>query len=342
MTALARRRRPLLRRALAGLCLAAGGGGGAVAAAPPGTADDAGAVSLLLPSAPGGANALLATALAEALGPRLGRAVALRHRPSPRGAGHGIEALLRAPGDGSWLGFAQSSHVLLPALFPGLGFDPVADFEPVAGWCASPYALLVRADFPARDLREFFAVLRGEPGQHRYGSGGPASTQTLASERLLRAGRTSAGALHFAGSGPARAALAAGRVSFVLEMLPAALEATAPGRAGGLRLLAHAAAARLPAHPHVPTFAESAGSPELAAFGLDVWGVVLAPPATPEAVLEPVREAIRAAQADPAVAHRLGLIGSAPLALGTGPELRRFLAAQRAELERLARELAHG
>jgi len=165
------------------------------------------------------------------------------------------------------------------------------------------------------------------------------SGQTLATEQLLRAGGVLAGVMHFPGSGPARAALAAGRVSFVLEMLPTALEAAA---ATGLRLVALAASERAAATPWLPTFAESSGLPSLACFDLDVWSVLLAPPGTPHALLETLHQAVCAAQADPRLAARLAGLGSASLTLPSRAAVRDFLRAERRRLETQARRLDHG
>lgn len=295
-----------------------------------------GGATLLIPAPPGGANWMLAGILAEEMERRLGKRLSLQSRPSPRGAGHGVEALLTKPADGTWFAYAQSSHVLLPAHFPGLPFDPIDDFMPVGGWAETPHAVLVRADFPASDLRGLFALLRKQPGQHRYATGGRASTQTLASVALLRAGRVQARPLQLGGSGPARAALASGQVSFVLDMAPTALQAAAEGQ---LRVLAVGAPERMPAAPHVPTFAESSGMDALRQFDIGVFGVVLAPLATPEEKLAPMRQAMAAALADAAVRGRLERLGSAPLKLADAAAARAFLQAQRANLEGLVQSL---
>lgn len=294
------------------------------------------AASLLIPAPPGGANWLLAGLLAEEMHRRLGLRLARQSRPSPRGAGYGIEALLTKPADGTWLAYVQSSHVLLPLAFPGLPFDPVQDFLPVGGWVETPHVVLVRADLPVDDLRGLFALIRSQPGQHRYASGGRASTQTLASAALLQAGRAHARPLQFGGSGPARAALAAGQVSFVLDMAPTAFKAAAEGR---LRVLAVGAPERLAAAPQVPTFAESSGIDALQRFDIGVFGLVLAPRATPEAAVAPIRRAMAEALDDTDVRRRLAQLGSVPLALGDEAAARAFLLAQRMGLEELARRL---
>jgi tripartite-type tricarboxylate transporter receptor subunit TctC len=171
------------RTLLTGLAAAAIAAQAGAAAAQP--AWPARPVRMVLPFAAGGPTDTLARLLAEQLSVRLGQRVIVENRAGA-GSTVGADAVAKAPKDGYTLLFNNISHSTNAALYRRLPFDPVRDFAPVATLMEGPVLLLVKRDFPARDLAEFVALLRREPDRHDCGSAGNGSASHIAVAAFVR------------------------------------------------------------------------------------------------------------------------------------------------------------
>ncbi|MBK1661135.1 hypothetical protein CKO45_23255 [Paracraurococcus ruber] len=218
----------------------------------------------------------LARFYGERLGRVLGQAVLVENIGGANGA-IAARAAARAAPDGHTLFFGTvSTHAANPNLMRDPGYDPVEDFAPVSLISVNALGLLVRADFPARDLREFTAHALARPGQLNHGvgnAGGIAGAHLLAAATGIRAEQVA-----YRGTPAAVADLLGGRIQYMVVDLGPAVEHL---RAGTLRVLAVTTAQRIALLPDVPTMQEQG----LAGFDFASWNAVWMPARSPQAAV---------------------------------------------------------
>jgi tripartite-type tricarboxylate transporter receptor subunit TctC len=218
----------------------------------------------------------LARFYAERLGRALGQPVTVENIGGANGAIN-TRAAARAAPDGYTLFFGTvSTHAANPNLLREPGYDPVVDFAPISLITINALALLVRADFPARDLSEFIAHARARPGQINHGvgnAGGIAGAHLLSTATGIQAEQ-----ITYRGTPAAVADLLGGRLQFMVVDLGPAVEHL---RAGTLRALAVTTARRIDLLPEVPTMQE-AGVP---GYDFASWNAVWMPARTPQPVV---------------------------------------------------------
>ncbi|HOM13409.1 MAG TPA: tripartite tricarboxylate transporter substrate-binding protein [Rubrivivax sp.] len=295
---------PMPRRALCGLLLAAAAGAAFAAAA---ERVPARPITLIVAFAPGTGSDAVARIVAGAMATALGRPVIVDNRSGAAGA-LGTEQGARAAADGSTLTLATTSTLLtLPALNPKLRYHPDEDFVPVAGLARTPFVLVTADTAQApHSLAELKARLAGAGGA--FGSAGNGTITHLAAEYFVRQAGVQAVHVPYRGSGQALSDVAGGQVLFACDTPAAALPLI---RGGKLRALAVSAPQRLPSLPGVPTGAE-AGMP---AFELSAWWGLVAPAATPSAVVAALSHAVLQALAAPEVRQQLEALQVQPLPL---------------------------
>ena len=113
-------------------------------------------IHLVVPFAAGGAREVLARSFYTELGQALGQSVIVENRPGAGGA-IGTASVAKAAPDGNTLIFAASSHNITALLSPNAGYDPIADFVPVANVGMQSYVLMTSAQLPARSVAELVA-----------------------------------------------------------------------------------------------------------------------------------------------------------------------------------------
>lgn len=251
---------------------------------------------LVVPFAAGGPTDVVARLLAQALAPP-----AIVENRAGGAALPATEHVARAPRDGSVLLFTTVVHAVHRALHGArLGFDPLADFAPVALVGVVPLVVLVRPDGPA-DMAALLAMLRAEPGRHAYGSSGVGGASHLGVELLKSMAGLDIGHIPYRGTAPALADLLAGRVLLVMDSVATG---AAQVRAGALRALATTSDRRSAALPEVPVLAEM-----VPGFAATTWNAVLAPAGTPPATVQALSDAIARVLREPGFAARLAELG---------------------------------
>ena len=209
-------------------------------------------VRILVPFPAGSGTDTLARFYAERLARSLGQPVPVENMGGANGA-IATRAAARAAPDGYTVFFGTvSTHAANPNLLREPGYDPIRDFAPVSMLTVNALALLVRADFPARDLAGLVAYGQAHPGQLNFGTanaGGLAGTHLLTAMTGLRAER-----ITYRGTPAAIADLLGGRLQFMVVDLGPAVEHL---RAGTLRALAVTTARRIDILPEVPTLQEA-------------------------------------------------------------------------------------
>jgi len=256
---------------------------------------------IVVPSAPGGPFDLIARYLAERLGPVLGQNVIVEHKSGATGT-IGMGEVARAAPDGHTFGLLYMPLVIVPHMFGKLPYDTLSDLAPVVQTNWTYNVLVVHPDVPARSLAELIALARSRPGALSFASGANGSPAHVLAESLKAATGTFAVHVPYRGVAGAVQGLIGGQVQYMFMSAGAAVPLAKSGR---VHALAVTSPQRLAALPDVPTLAE-AGYPKLDVR--DWWGLV-APAATPAAIIDRVNAEVRKALADPAAVKRFSDAG---------------------------------
>jgi tripartite-type tricarboxylate transporter receptor subunit TctC len=179
---------------------------------------------------------------------------------------------------------------------------------------------------PANSLTEFIAYAKANPGRVRYGSGGVGGALHIAVEMLKL--KTGIDLVHVPYRGGAQAA--ADAISGQIEMVSMGLASARVAEGGKLRLLAQAGPGRHPMFADVPTTAEF-GLPDVR---MDTWFGLIAPPNTPDAIVEQVARAIGAGLQQKTFRERLFAIGC-DVAWRPPPDFAAFITAERDKWSKL-------
>jgi tripartite-type tricarboxylate transporter receptor subunit TctC len=236
-------------------------------------------IRLIVAFPAGGSTDIIARLVGQRLGERLGQQVIVDNRGGAGGT-IGTEIAARATPDGYTLTMGTTStHVIAPAAYTTVKYDPVKDFEPITLVASTPYLLVLNPAVKANNLKEFIALAKSQPGKLNYASAGTGSTTHLAMEMLNRAAGMDIVHIPFGGNGPAGTAVLGGQVQALFGSMPAVLP---HAQAGRMRPIAVGTLKRSPALPNVPTVAES-GFP---GFEVSLWLGFFAPKGTPRPVLD--------------------------------------------------------
>ncbi len=236
-------------------------------------------IRLIVGFAPGGANDLVARAVAVRLGPRLGQQVVVENRA---GAGGNIatELVARAAPDGYTLLLASvASFAMSPAMLGKVPFDPINDFAPVTQAALVTSLLSAHPSLPASSLKQFVALAKKAPGKMNYATPGAGSIAHLSAELFWNTAAIKLVHVPYKGGGPAVVDAMAGHVESIFSLISTQ---TPHVRSGKLHALAVSSAKRSAALPQVPTIGES-GYPGFEASG---WLGLAFPARTPKTIVD--------------------------------------------------------
>ncbi|MCO6419414.1 tripartite tricarboxylate transporter substrate binding protein [Siccirubricoccus sp. KC 17139] len=286
-------------------------------------------IRYIVPVAAGGSQDIVARLFARHLTTALGQNVVVENMPGA-GSNIGYEHAAKAKPDGYTLLAGSDSLPINKALFPKLGFDPVADFAPVAQGVRVPQIFVVRADSPARSFEEFVALTRRQPVA--VGTPGNGSLAHLLGEQIQSAVEVRWTHAPYRGGALAVNDLLGGSLQGVLINIGAVADHVKVGRLRGLFV---SSAARTRALPDVPALGE-VGFRGAEAVG---WHGIVAPKGVDPAIVTRIHAAIGGILKQPEVAERVAALGlepadAPPEALGA---LIRADAARWAEVVRRAR-----
>jgi tripartite-type tricarboxylate transporter receptor subunit TctC len=271
-------------------------------------------IRLVVPFSPGAGTDTVARYMAQKLSDRLGQQVVVDNRTGAGGA-IGAAEVAKAEPDGYTLLFVASPFTTVAASARNPGYDPVAQFAPVAPIASGPLAFVVAPSVPAATMREFIDLARRESGRLNYGSAGSGSVNHLALELFMARTATTLVHVPYRGIADATKDLLGGTLQAMTASIPAALPLAADKR---VRVLAVTGPKRIPQMPDVPSWQEQG---VVNAEVINYWGIV-APAGTPREPIARLAAEVKHVLAQPDVRERLEregaeLIPGEPADLGT-------------------------
>jgi tripartite-type tricarboxylate transporter receptor subunit TctC len=266
-------------------------------------------VRIIVPYAAGGATDTLARLVATRIDQELKQSFVIDNRGG--GASQvGTQAVATAPPDGYTIGMIDSAFTINPGLFAGkLPYDTRKDFAPVSLIATAPLVFVVHPSVEAKSAQEVVALAKQKPGM-TYALPGLGTPVHLAGEQLRQAAGIELVSVPYRGAGPSIADFIAGQVQMTFATVPSILEHVRAGRARALAMVGQ----RSPLLPDVPTMAEAGlgGVDAGLMFGL------VAPAATPVAIVTRLSEAAAASVTTDPLRARLVDLGFVPI--GSKPE----------------------
>ncbi|BEP38610.1 tripartite tricarboxylate transporter substrate binding protein BugE (plasmid) [Variovorax sp. V59] len=256
-------------------------------------------IKLVVPFPAGGVTDQAARILAEKLSQQLGQTTIVENRPGA-GSRLGVDAVVKAPADGTTLLFTNSSYSILPVVDPKVSFDPTRSLAPVSMSATYGLQIVTSNKIPVNGLAEFIAYAKKNPGKLSYGSAGVGSGTHFAGEYFKALTGTFLVHIPYKSTTGALNDVAGGQLDLAFDAAAKPLV-----DAGHVKLLAVTSTKRDPRFPNTPTAVE-AGVKD---FVQQSWVGLLAPAATPAATLERLNKAAAAAVADPAVQKRFLELG---------------------------------
>ena len=267
-------------------------------------------VTIISPYQAGGTSDIIARVLAQKLGERWGKTVIVENKPGANG-GIGVNAVINAAPDGhTLLAVASSALTLNPLFYPVLNYDVLRDLAPITRTGAVTNVLVVNPAVPAKDVKSLIELAREKPGTLTYASQGIGSNGHVTGEFFKQRAQIDILHVPYKGSAPAVQDLLAGHVQIMFDNLPSVLPLI---RAGELRALAVTTPERSSELPDVPTVAEAA----LPGFDTSAWFALLAPKATPAAIIQDIERTAVTVLMAPETQERLRSAGVDVVAAGS-------------------------
>ena len=235
-------------------------------------------IKIVIPYPPGGPSDIVGRLLGQALSESLGKPVIIESKPGAA-ANIGMQYVARSSPDGYTLLLVSSNLVINPNLYANPGYDVIKDFTPIIMPAGSPNLIVVHPSFPAKNVQEFLALIKANPGKYDFASPGGGSGPHLSAELLKLKLNLNMPHIPFNGGGPALQAVLGNQVPIAFSTLPPAMAQVKSGKLIGIAFTSNA---RSPALPDIPTLVESGVS--------DVEGetlqFIMAPAGTPNPIIQ--------------------------------------------------------
>ena len=261
-------------------------------------------IRIIAPFPAGQASDIMARLFGDRIAKALGQPVVVENRIGA-GGNIGTEAGAKAAGDGYTLTLATAALPISTHVYK-LNFDPAADFAPVAQFTITPLVLVVNQKLPVNSVAELIAYGKKNPGKLTFASSGPGTSHHLAGEMFKAQAGLDILHVPYRGSAAAHIDLIGGTVDIMFDNIMAVNPHV---KSGKLKALAVTTRTRSPLLAEAPTMAE-AGMPSFEAVA---WFGLMAPKATPKAVVAKLNGAIQAALAQADVQKQLADMGAQPV-----------------------------
>ena len=267
-------------------------------------------VTVIVPQAAGGANDAIARVIAQKLTEQTGQSFVVDNRTGA-GGNLGATAAAKAKPDGYTLMItADSVMVINPSLYKSTGFDTLKDFEPIGTVATAGYVLVANPAFPAKNVAEFVALAKQQPGKINIGSAGNGTLNHLIGEMLGKDTGIDLVHVPYKGASAAVTDLVSGQVQVSVQSLPSSIAFIKTGK---VKVLGVVNPKRIAALPDSPTIGET-----IKGFGTTPWYGLLAPAGTPKSIVAQLNAEIAKALESKDVQERLAGVGCEPYK--TSPE----------------------
>ena len=260
------------------------------------------ALRMVIPWPPGQATDLVGRVMAEKLSQVLGQPVVPDNRPGAGGM-IGTDFAAKSAPDGYTLLAGSSGPVTINPLLQKTPYDPEKDLLPVVKVGVSPYVLITHPSFPAANIREFLALVKGNPGKYTFASSGTGATAHLITEYFNNLVGIKATHVPYKGSAPALADVMGGQVAYMIETVAATMPLVRSGKlkAYGVSLEKGSALT-----PGIEPLAAGANLP---GFDAGAWLGLMVPAGTPKAVVDRLAEVMENQMQTSDMRQRLSSVG---------------------------------
>jgi tripartite-type tricarboxylate transporter receptor subunit TctC len=284
-------------------------------------------IRLLVASSPGGGTDGIGRVIAEALSGAFKQPVVAENRGGASGV-IASEQLVKSAPDGYTIMITQNGHVTNPAIFRKLPYDTFKDFTPIAPLARSPLVFIATTGTGVKTLKDWLELANREPRAMTFAAA--ESSTRLAIEQLAQTTGIAITSLPYKGTGPAVADVAGGHVNFAVTTIASVL----PFKGGGkVNIVAVMAPERTSFLPEVRTISEQG----LSRIDVRGWWGIFGPANMPDALVERLNGAIRAALATPLVRQKIENFSAEPW-LGSPQELDSFIRTEVPAIQALAKK----
>ena len=257
-------------------------------------------VRFIVSFAAGGPNDTIARILGQYLSEQLGQQFIIEDHVGA-GGNIGMQDVLASAPDGYTIGFVAPNNAINQTLYQNIPFDFVRDSTPIAGTMALANVMEENLAFPAKNLAEFIALAKTEPGKINFGSGGVGTSPHMSGELLEAMTGIKLTHVAYRGSAPATTDLLGGQIPVVFDNLPGAIQNI---KAGKVRALGVTTTKRVAELPDVPTIAET-----VPGYEVSVWYGISGPKGIPAEIVTKLNTAVNAVLAKPALKERFRQLG---------------------------------
>lgn len=269
-------------------------------------------VTIVVPQAPGGTNDVVGRFIADRLSQAMDQRFIVENRVGA-GGNVGTASVARSQPDGYTLLVSVDNPLTInPNLYKTVGFDPVADFEPITLVASVPYVLVVNPKFPAATIADLLRLAKEKQGQIQYASSGIGTVNHLLVELLGFQTGTTFVHVPYRGVAALMSDLIAGHVEMGFATMPAVQSHLA---SGSLKALGVSSSERLSIAADTPAVSET-----VPGFGTELWVGLFAVRGTPPSVVEKLKREAAKILNDPQARNALVAMGAQPTP-STGEEL---------------------
>jgi tripartite-type tricarboxylate transporter receptor subunit TctC len=250
----------------------------------------------------GGGSDIIGRIIAQRLQEKLGQPVVVENRPGAGGL-LGNEAVANSPKDGYTLGVQTAGQLITPVMTKVVRFEPVEAFDWIGQIAVAGLMIVVRPDYPHKDIKSLVAAAKAEPGKIVFGSPGFGATQHLAAELFKQVAGVNMLHVPYRTTPEALTALLSKNTDVLFDTMTALLGQV---QSGQLRALAVTGKDRDPAAPNVPTASESGVVPN---YDVTTWYGLYGPKGMPKPVIAKLNKTLNEILEEPATRERLTKTG---------------------------------
>jgi tripartite-type tricarboxylate transporter receptor subunit TctC len=260
-------------------------------------------VTLVVPYTAGGFSDIVGRLFADFFSQKFGQPFVVDNRPGGNGV-VGAGYVANAQPDGQTILLTSAAQVVSIPLLQKVSYDPDS-LVPVSNIASFPYLLATKYSLPATSLEQFVAYAKANPGKLNYASAGIGSLSHMMAAMFLN--RVGLDVVHipYKSANPATTALVAGQVDMVFI---GAAELVPHLNGDKVRVLATSSAKRLALLPNVPAVSEV-----YPGLQFESWNGLMAPPGTPQAIIDRLTQATQEGARSPAITKRLSDLNIVPL-----------------------------